>query len=59
MILWKLIVGILLIIASIAMPISSVLRTPENLRGFYGSMFWTISLVGLVGGITLTITAFV
>ena len=28
---------------------ASIARTPVNLRGFYGEMFRTIALVGIIG----------
>lgn len=59
MILWKLIVGILLIIAPVVTTLLCIKRTPEHLRGWYGAMYWTIALFGLIGGIVLTMTAFV
>lgn len=59
MILWRFIVGIILIIATIGITLICIKKTPENLRGFYGAMFCTIALVGLIGGIIITITAFI
>ena len=58
MILSKFLIGIALIIASIVAPIVCIIKTPNNLRGFYGAMFWSIALIGIIGGISLTITAF-
>ena len=58
MVLWKLIVGILLVVAVVTAIAVSIVRTPENLRGFYGAMFWTIGIIGIVGGIALAVTAF-
>ena len=59
MILWKLLVGIALVLFSVVSVIVSIIRTPENLRGFYGVMFGVISLAGVVGGIVLIVTSFV
>ena len=59
MILWKLIVGIILIVAAVGSVIASISRTPDNLQGFYGAMFWIISLAGILGGIILSVTAFI
>jgi len=59
MILWKLILGIVLVLASLFAPMVCVGKTPNNLRGFYGSMFAVIALIGLVGGVAFIVTAFV
>ncbi len=54
-----LIVGIVLIIFTISMVIVSVSKTPDNLRGFYGAMFWLISLGGILGGLYLVVAYFI
>ncbi len=51
----ELIIGIVLIIFAVAAVIWSVVRTPDNLRGFYGLMFWIIALAGIAGGAALII----
>lgn len=47
------IIGIVLIILSICVFVVSVLRTPENLRGWYGKMFAILAVLGIIGGILL------
>ena len=53
-----LLAGIALIVGTIISVISSVTRTPENLRGFYGFFYAIISLGGLIGGIALVAFSF-
>lgn len=55
----KLILGIVLVLFTIAAVIWSVVRTPDNLRGFYGLMFAIIALAGLIGGAALIAFAFI
>ena len=43
------IIGSLVLIAIIATVICCVVKTPINLRGFYGAMFWTIGIIAIVG----------
>ena len=49
----------MLIIFTISMVIVSVSKTPDNLRGFYGAMFWLISLGGILGGLYLVVAYFI
>lgn len=53
-----LVVGIILCLFSIGLPIACVIKTPNNLRGFYGIMFAVCSVVGLVGGAVLIAASF-
>ena len=43
------IIGALVLIGIIATVVCCIAKTPENLRGFYGAMFWTIAIVAIVG----------
>ncbi|MBE6577816.1 MAG: hypothetical protein E7653_06735 [Ruminococcaceae bacterium] len=54
-----LLVGIALIIGTIISVISSLSRTPDNLRGFYGLFYSIISLSGFIGGIALVALYFI
>ena len=45
------IVGAIAIIALNVLLISSIVRTPTNLRGFYGVMFVALAAVGLFVGL--------
>ena len=53
-----LILGIALVIGTIAALIRAVCETPENLRGFYGVFYTLISIGGVIGGIALSVLAF-
>lgn len=53
MVLLAIIIGALAIIGTIIAIVCSVSRTPSHLRGYYGSMFWTIASIALVGVIAL------
>ena len=53
-----LIVGIVLIAGTAGSLISSVLRTPGNLRGYYGGFYSLLSVFGFLGGVGLTIVSF-
>ncbi len=53
----QMVVGIALILLAVGAVIWSVVRTPENLRGFYGKMFALIAAVGVIGGIALIVLA--
>lgn len=53
-----LVVGIILCLFSIGLPIACVIKTPNNLRGFYGIMFGVCSLFGLIGGMVLIVFSF-
>ena len=44
-----LIIGLLIVVGIIIAVACSLGRTPESLRGYYGSMFWTIAAIALVG----------
>ena len=54
-----LVAGIALILGTIGTFIGSIIKTPENLRGFYGFFYFLISLTGLLGGIALIVFSFV
>ena len=43
------IIGALVLIGIIVTVVCCIAKTPENLRGFYGAMFWTIAIVAIVG----------
>ena len=43
------IIGILALVGIVTAVICCIAKTPENLRGFYGAMFWTIAIVAIVG----------
>ncbi len=43
------ILGVLAILGIIIAVITCIFRTPDNLRGFYGAMFWTIAIIAIVG----------
>lgn len=45
------IIGIGLILFGIISTIVSIGRTPENLRGWYGTMYVIIAIGSLIGGI--------
>jgi hypothetical protein len=53
-----LIVGILILILTIGAVVLSLIRTPDNLEGWYGVMYVCIGLGGIIGGISLIISAF-
>ena len=42
------IIGILGVLGIIGAVIASIAKTPDNLQGFYGGMFWTIAIVGII-----------
>ena len=54
----SIIIGLVLIVGTIASLIYSVSRTPDNLAGFYGFFYGLISLSGFLGGIALIASAF-
>ena len=43
-----LILGALAVLGVIVAVVVSIANTPDNLRGFYGGMFWTIAIVGII-----------
>ena len=49
------IIGALVLIGIIVAVVCCITKTPENLRGFYGAMFWTIASVAIVGVSALAI----
>ena len=51
--------GLVLIVASILAVVICLLRTPENLRGFYGLMYWILAAAAIIGGAVLLIFAFI
>lgn len=54
----SIIIGLVLIIGTIASLAYSISQTPDNLTGFYGFFYGLISLGGFIGGIALIATAF-
>ena len=44
-----LILGALAVLGVIVAVVVSIANTPDNLRGFYGGMFWTIAIIAIVG----------
>ena len=44
-----LILGVLVILGVIVAVSVSKDKTPRNLRGYYGDMFWTIAIVAILG----------
>lgn len=52
----NIIIGIVVILAAIVAGIVCIRKTPENLRGFYGKMFFAIAAIAVIGGATLIIT---
>ena len=52
-----LLIGIAVVLFSIISVFVCISRTPNNLRGFYGLMFWIIAISGIVGGVTLIVSA--
>ena len=53
-----LILGIVLIIGTIAAIVYAINETPDNLVGFYGFFYFLISLAGFIGGVALVLSAF-
>lgn len=53
-----LIIGIIILIFTLTTVIVSIKNTPDNLQGFYGTMFWIISIGGIVGGLILIFISF-
>jgi len=53
-----LITGIVLCILTIVATVVCIIRTPGNLRGYYGIMFGICSIIGFVGGVILITAAF-
>lgn len=53
-----LILGIVVTLFTIGAVIASRLRTPTNLRRFYGVMYAVIALAGIIGGIGLIVFSF-
>lgn len=43
------ILGALAVLGVIIAVAVSIANTPDNLRGFYGGMFWTIAIIAIVG----------
>ena len=48
------ILGALAILGIIIAVITCIFRTPENLRGFYGGMFWAIAIIAIIGVVGAT-----
>ena len=48
------ILGALAILGVIVAVITCIFRTPENLRGFYGAMFWAIAVIAIIGVVGAT-----
>lgn len=53
-----LIIGILVVLGTIAWDIVSHFTTPPNLRGFYGKKYIIFTVFAAVGGIALIVAAF-
>lgn len=51
-----LILGICLVLFAIISVIVCIKRTPYNLRGFYGAMYWFLSIGSFIGGLALIIS---
>ena len=51
----RVLIGLAIILFSIISVIVSVVRTPDNLRGWYGVMFGIIAIGGIVGGVCIMI----
>ena len=49
------ILGALAILGVIITVITCIFRTPGNLRGFYGAMFWSIAVIAIVGVVGATV----
>ena len=49
------IIGILAVIGIVVAVVCSIGQTPNNLRGFYGEMFWTIAIIAIVAVVVLAI----
>lgn len=47
------IIGSALIAIALVIFVINIIRTPTNLRGFYGAMFFALLLVAIVGGVAL------
>ena len=52
------ILGIALLLGTIAAFIGAISKTPDNLRGFYGTFYILLALGGLVGGVMLIVSTF-
>ena len=50
-----LIIGLLALVFIIVAVLCCIDKTPDNLRGFYGGMFWSIATVAIVavGGLVV------
>ena len=48
------ILGALAVLGIIIAVITCIFRTPENLRGFYGAMFWAIAIIAIIGVVGAT-----
>ena len=51
----NLILGIVVLLFTVGAVMVSLFRTPENLTGYYGLMYWVIAAGGIVGGISLVL----
>jgi hypothetical protein len=49
------IIGVLGLIGVIIAVVCSTIRTPDHLRGYYGSMFWTIAIIAIVVFVALVV----
>ena len=52
------IIGIFLVVGTGASRISSLCKTPKNLRGYYGDFYSIISVFGFLGGVGLIALSF-
>ena len=51
-----LILGICLVLFAIISVLVCIHRTPDHLRGFYGRMYWIVSIGSFIGGTVLIIS---
>lgn len=45
----EIIIGALAFLGLIVTVVCCVAKTPVNLRGYYGAMFWSIAVIAIVG----------
>ena len=55
----EIILGALILVAIVTTVICCLSKTPQSLRGYYGSMFWTIATIALVGVPLLVVLGFI
>lgn len=52
------ILGLVFAVLGIVAPIVCILRTPTNLKGYYGKMFIVCAVIGVIAGISLFFSEF-